>query len=165
MMKTYKAPWSTSLIVTSFVATLLCVGVTILLFSNGRSALTWTGIGPIALICCAALFMVRGYTVTSDAILVHRLFWATRLPLVNLESATFDPKAMRRSIRTFGNGGLFSFTGFYANKTLGRYRAFVTDPNRAVVLRFSKRTIVVSPSPPDDFAHSLNATTNVSTRS
>ena len=49
---------------------------------------------------------------------------------------------MRRGIRTFGNGGGFSFTGFYYNQRLRSYRAFVTDLRRTVVLRYAARTVV-----------------------
>ena len=56
--------------------------------------------------------MIRGYTVAANAVLVHRPFW-TRACRGGLESAAFDPKAMRRSIRLCGNGGLFSFTGWF----------------------------------------------------
>ena len=71
-----------------------------------------------------------------------------------LESARFLPNAMRWSVRTFGNGGFFSFSGFYWNKLLGGYRAFVTDPT--VVLRYSSsRKGLLSPAEPDDFVHEL----------
>jgi Bacterial PH domain len=66
------------------------------------------------------------------------------------------PKAMNKSLRTCGNGGGFSFTGWYWSKSLGFYRAFVTDLNRTVVLRFENRTVVVSPGEPEDFVGELN---------
>jgi hypothetical protein len=157
MSKTYEAPWSTSLLAMSSVGTLVSIGIALLMIWSGRGFLTWTGVLPVAFICGTALFAIRGYTVTSDAILVHRLFWTTRLPLAGLQAAEFEPDAMHGSIRTFGNGGLFSFTGFFRNKTLGAYRAFVTDPSRTVVLHFPERTVVVSPSPPKDFVHDLRA--------
>jgi PH (Pleckstrin Homology) domain-containing protein len=75
-----------------------------------------------------------------------------------LRSAQFEPDAMRQSIRTFGSGGLFSFTGCYRNKALGAYRAFVTDPHRTVVLHFPTRTVVVSPSAPEEFVHDIGIT-------
>jgi len=65
------------------------------------------------------------------------------------------PNATEKSIRTFGNGGLFSFSGFYHNKTLGTYRAWITDSKQTVVLAFPKRTVVISPVPPDDFVQEL----------
>ena len=155
-MKHYKAPWSTSLIVISTLATVSCLGIAIGVAWSSRGILLWIALLPLAIVCGAALFTVRGYTVTSNAILLHRLFWTTRLPLAGLRSAQFEPGAMRWSIRTFGNGGLFSFTGFFRNKALGTYRAFVTDPSRSVVLRFSKRTVVVSPAAPEEFVHDIS---------
>ena len=154
-MKTCKAPWSVSLIVVSTLATLLCAGSTIGMIWSSRGISPWLAPVPMVLICVAALFTIRGYTVTPDALIVHRLFWATRLPLAGLQSVRSMPDAMRWSLRTFGNGGLFSFTGFYRNKALGPYRAFVTDPHRTVVLQFPTRTIVVSPSVPEDLVHDL----------
>ena len=52
---------------------------------------------------------------------------------------------------TFGNGGLFSITGRFWNRKLGRYRALATDPSRAIVLRYPKRTIVITPHDPQHF--------------
>jgi len=106
---------------------------------------------PLALVFGCALFTVRGYTITPDAILVRRLFWDTRLPRAGLQAAEFVPGVMCKSIRTWGNGGFFSFTGFYWTRTLRSYRAYVTDLRRTVVLRYERRTIVVSPDRPEDF--------------
>lgn len=114
---------------------------------------------PLILIVGAAPFIVRGYTITPDAILVQRLFWDTRVPLAGLQSAQFDPGALRWSIRTFGNGGLYSFTGWYWNRQIGAYRAFATDTKRAVVLKFTRRTIVLTPDSPEDFVRELSAYT------
>jgi hypothetical protein len=100
--------------------------------------------------------MIRGYAIADDAILIRRLFWTTRLDRNGLKSAEFVAKVMNKSLRTCGNGGGFSFTGWYWNKSLGFYRAFVTDLNRTVVLRFGTRTVVVSPEDPEDFVEELN---------
>ncbi len=127
--------------------------------SSGRAP-TWVGWlqwSPMLIVLVGALFVIRGYTVQDDAILIHRLLWVTRLPLAGLTGASFEPDAMRRSIRTLGNGGLFSFTGMYHNRQLGAYRAFVTDLHRTVVLRLGKKTVVVSPATPDEFVRELLA--------
>src|SRR5947207_11307518 len=156
-MKKYTAPWSTSLVVVSAVASLICVGAAISVAWSGRP---WLALLPLSIVCGGILFTIRGYTVSPDALLVHRLFWTTRLPLSGLHSAQVEPEAMRRSIRTFGNGGLFSFTGWFRNKALGAYRAFVTDPHRTVVLHFARRTVVVSPSAPEDFVRDIRTSTH-----
>jgi hypothetical protein len=155
IMKNYTAPWSTSLILVSSLATALCFGIAIGAISSSRELFSLSALVPVAIIFGGLLFTVRGYTVAPAAILVHRLFWTTRLPLAGLQSAQFEPDAMRWSIRTFGNGGLFSFSGFYRNTALGTYRAFVTDPHRTVVLHFPTRTVVVSPSEPEEFVHEI----------
>jgi hypothetical protein len=157
-VKTFEALWGTALVVTSLLATLICFVVAILMLWRGPGWINWIAVVLLATICGGALFTIRRFTVTPDAILVHRLFWKTRLPLGGLQSAEFAPGAMRWSLRMFGNGGLFSFSGFFRNKTLGVYRAFVTDLRRTVVLRFPTRTVVVPPSAPEDFVRDLTAT-------
>jgi hypothetical protein len=159
-MKTYKAPWSRALVVVSVLATLLCAGVALGTWllpqpKHGGEVMTWLRWFLAALAPACALFIVRGYTITPDAILVHRPFWNTRLPRAGLRSADADPAAMSKSLRTCGNGGFFSITGFYWSRPLGAYQAFVTDPRRAVVLRYEKRTVVVSPDVPEDFVREL----------
>jgi hypothetical protein len=162
-MKTYKAPWSSLLIVMSVFATVLCLGITLatpFLATPKHGWEMWFRWLPLALMLGCGLFTVRGYTITSDAILVHRLLWSTRLPRTGLQSAEFMPGAMGKSIRTCGNGGFFSFSGFYWNKPLKSYRAYVTDQRRTVVLRYEGRTIVVSPGEPEDFVRELSGVPN-----
>lgn len=151
-MTEYKAPWTRSLSWISWSTTgFICVLAAFCL-AGGPSPMA-----PVllAIPAVAALFAVRGYAVAQGELRVRRLLWDTRIPLADLESAEFVPDAMRRSIRTFGNGGLFSFTGRYRSKALGGYRAFVTDLGLTVVLRFRNATIVVSPETPEAFVRHL----------
>ena len=155
-MKRYEATWSVWLIGISSILTILCLGIGIEVAQRSSGALWWAAWLPVALALGCALFTVRGYTITPDAILVHRLLWKTRLARAGLESARFVPHAMRWSVRTFGNGGFFSFSGFYWNKALGAYRAYVTDPARTVVLHYrSSRTVLLSPAEPQAFVREL----------
>jgi len=154
-MKTFAAPWSSLLIGISVLATVICIGIVILGVFQHRAMVM--GAAPLALMMGCALFTVRGYAITPEAILVKRLFWDTRLPRAGLESATFLPGAMKGSLRTCGNGGFYSFTGRYWNRGMGNYRAFVTDGARSVVLRYAGRTFVVSPGDPEGFVRELTA--------
>jgi hypothetical protein len=159
-MKTYQAPWGRSLVVLSVILTLVCVGVTFattpwMLKEVGSWALLLRGLPMLVLAGCLP-FVIRGYVITDDAILIRRLWWTTRLSRAGLLTAEFVPKVMCKSLRTCGNGGGFSFTGWYWSKSLGHYRAFVTDLNRTVVLRFRNRTVVVSPGVPEEFVAELN---------
>jgi hypothetical protein len=159
-MKTYQAPWGRALIVISSMLAVLSVASLVgwpLILGNGSRGLLllaqWTLPG-VVLACLP--FMIRAYVITEDAILIRRLFWTTRLDRAGLKSAESVPGAMNKSLRTCGNGGGFSFTGWYWSKSLGFYRAFVTDLNRTVVLRFVTRTVVVSPDDPENFVSELN---------
>lgn len=155
MTETYhRAPWGGLLIGASIFVTLLCLGAGIALLVLSHSPL-WVAALPLLLVPASALFVVRGYRITPDAILVRRSFWNTRLPRAGLSSAVCEPNAMRGSLRTFGNGGAFSFTGWYWNRRLGAYRAFVTDLRRTVVLRYERQTVVLSPEDPEKFLRDL----------
>lgn len=155
-MKSFRAPWGKPLTWMSAGATVLLLGLPLWQALSLKAIIT----GPLQipllwmppLILLGALpFVVRGYTITPEALLIHRLWWHTRIPLHDLDSVEAVPHAMSGAIRTFGNGGLFSFTGWYWSRELRAHRAFVTDPGRTVVMRFKSRVIVVSPDDPESF--------------
>jgi hypothetical protein len=160
-MTSFEAPWSRSLVLVSA----LSLGILVLVgFAVGSSVPDGLAGGvphtiavaiPLAVLVGSALFTVRGYTLEPRQLLVQRLLWSTRVPLTGLERAWHDPRAMDRSIRLFGNGGFFSISGFFRNRTLGRYRAYATDPGRAVVLVLGGRTVVVTPGEPRIFLQHL----------
>ena len=110
---------------------------------------------PAVIPVVAIFFMIRGYFVTNQKLLIQRLGWSSEENLKNLLSVEVDPEAMRKSIRVFGNGGLFCFAGRFRNRKLGAYRAYATAPHLAVVLRFTDRVIVVTPGDPSEFASKL----------
>ena len=63
---------------------------------------------------------------------------------------------MTGSIRTMGNGGLFSFSGRYRSRKLGSFRAYVTDLRNCVVLKLAEQVIVISPENPEMFVEILS---------
>jgi hypothetical protein len=158
------APWSTSVKAVSVLATLVLAGVALLLLravprgtrvplaNSAGSALVAV---PCLILLVALLFVVTGYELDAGVLRVRRLLWSTSMSLAGLDRAWHDPAVTRRSIRIFGNGGLFSVTGLFQNAALGRYRAFLTDPARAVVLHDPSRTVVVSPAHPEAFLEGL----------
>ncbi|MCX6873182.1 MAG: PH domain-containing protein [Verrucomicrobia bacterium] len=159
-LRTYQAPWGVTLITTSSVLLVLAV-VNVVASSWLIGKAPWGVAGlvqwtlPVLVLVCLP-FVIRGYVITEDAILVKRLCWTTRLARADLKSAEVVPNALRKSLRTCGNGGAFSFSGWYWSKSLGHYRAFVTDLKRTVVLRFKNRAVVLSPARPEDFVRDLN---------
>lgn len=161
-MRFQAAPWSPRIKVASVaaVAVLAIVGGSLwqlLPQGSARPApvLAFLVVVPPLVVAGALLFVVRGYEIQGDALCVRRLLWDTRIPLEGLQRAWHDPGAMERSLRIFGNGGLFAISGLFRNRSLGNFRAFVTRPDRAVVLRTAARVVVISPAEPHAFLHAL----------
>ncbi len=154
----YKSPWGTALYIMSAVSVIIMLGIPLIILIIERN--DWPIFNiifillPLMLII-TVLFTIRGYILTPDVLFVKRLIWKTRIDLSDLVGVEVDPQAMEKSIRTFGNGGMFSFTGYYRNKKLGSYRAFVTNPKLSVILKFSNRTILITPNNPVDFTNTI----------
>lgn len=144
----FGAPWSRSLKTASALAVVMLAGVaTTGILMPGRLALArclMVGLPPVVL-ASAFLSTVSSYGLSAAALEVRRPLWATTFPLADLVSVAGDSAAFAGALRVFGNGGLFSFTGFFWSRRLGFYRALATDPARAVVLKFRRRTLVITP--------------------
>lgn len=160
----FGAPWGKMLkIMTAFTVIILVVIPIIGLLTSPESIvpkinIVWffsMVVMPLLILIVTSFFAIRGYIISKDHLLIKRFGWCSKLNLKELKSVEIDPLAMKRSIRTFGNGGLFSFCGKFWNKRLGFYGAYVTDPNLSVVLRFTNKVIVISPEKPDRFVDLL----------
>ena len=150
-MNVFKAPWCTTLKVVSFLTTAILLAVAFV-----PSPMPWPVRCLVLAIPAGALpFAIFGYEIREGSLEVRRLGWRTRIDLAGLKSARFEPSVMCGSIRTCGNGGLYSFTGWYWNKKIGSYRAYATDLRQTVVLAFESRRIVVSPDDPEAFVRAL----------
>ncbi len=159
-MKYFPAPWGWPLILISALATLTLAGISAFIATDAArhsgGPPLWVALLPLLALAFTAPFAIRGYTLMpGEFLLVHRLFWATTLPLAGLESASFEPQVLSRCLRVWGNGGLFAFSGFYWSRRTGFFRAFVTDLRETVVLRFPGRIIVVSPAPAEEFVQDI----------
>lgn len=157
----FKAPWGRTLVLVSLFATLTMLTIAVMI-TLGRPLPSFISlpsfsarglvIGSALLIPLAALpFVIRGYTITPDGIFIRRLWWNTVLPIADIVSIEAEPLALNSSFRTFGNGGMYSFTGCYWSRQLGHFHAYVTDLNRTVVVRMKNRTAVLSPDDPEAF--------------
>jgi len=158
----FKAPWGKTLCWVSALSgmLLLAVSVSLLAKAGPQTVPELTALLPLVILAGAVLFVIRSYTIEPGELCIQRLLWTTRLPLTGLQSAEVVPNVMRGSLRWFGNGGFFSITGWYRNRTLGNYRAFVTSLENTVVLRFESRSVVISPENPERFVAEISTFAN-----
>jgi hypothetical protein len=156
----YHAPWCLAVkIITalSLILLLAVAGYGALFFSpSAPPALRLTvTVLPLVIIFATLPFMVRGFVLAPGELRVERLGWQNRYALTEVVWVKIDPEALRGSIRLWGSGGLFGFFGIFRNRQLGVYRAYGTDPKRAVIVKLNQRTIVVTPEHPERFVAEL----------
>ena len=153
----FTAPWSTSLkATTAFVYVLLFVINAVAIYKGAPMPVMLIAPG-IALLTVGitALFIIRGYELTRDELLIPRLIWTNRIPLASLSDALIDPKAAYGSIKLCGNGGLYCFCGWFWNRRFGTYRVFATNFANTVVLTIAGKTILVTPDDPTGFVKAI----------
>lgn len=156
----FSAPWSRQLTFITLLTSVILLGIATILWLKAPEdpplmyqLSIWMCPGILLL---SALFAVRGYRVQGHNLWILRPGWKTRIALNGLTSASFEPDATQGSIRVFGNGGFFAFSGLFRNKRLGRYRAFATDMSHTVVIKLPARTLVVTPDKPEQFLETLS---------
>jgi hypothetical protein len=101
--------------------------------------------------------LVRRYRLREDEIVVERAWLTTRLPLAGLATLEADRDALRGARKIMGNDGLGAYAGRFRSQKLGNFRAYVSDPDCAVVLRWPDRCLVVSPAQPGEFTDAVRA--------
>jgi hypothetical protein len=148
----FAAPWSRALKRASGFAFVILAGVALAGFFIVPARMLLVRCAMVAMPACilalAFVSIVSGYALSATQLEVERPFWNTAFPLAQLVSVAGDAEVFTNSVRLLGNGGIFSFTGFFWKRGLGLYRSFATDPARAVVLKFRRFTIVVTPDDP-----------------
>lgn len=148
----------TILIVTSVFATLLCLGMAAMLYWQVAPRVAggqWLWLPPALLPLLCLPFVVRGYRVDGRSLWVRRLLHESEVPLSGLEAVEERPRAFAGLLRTFGNGGFYSFTGTYWGREIGRARAYATDLGPGLLLRFPDRAVVLTPADPVALAQRL----------
>jgi len=161
--RSFSAPWGRRIWLVTGLVSLLSLGVSlsIVIGASARKPADrkarW--IAPIVILVAiggTAFWCIRSFVITDDAIVIQRSFWKNRILLGDITSAEFDPKACHGAFKTIGNDGLFAMHGRFRSKRLGKFQAYDTDPENAVVLKTTSDTIVLSPERPRNFLTELN---------
>ena len=117
-------------------------------------------LSPLAGLAVAAIawFLARisAYRLVDGELVVIRRLQCPRFSLDGLVSVASDPQALRRALRIVGNDGLGAISGRFRSRRLGRFRAYATDGEKAVVLLWSDRCVVVTPERPASFIDAVS---------
>jgi hypothetical protein len=74
-----------------------------------------------------------------------------RFPLEGAVEVRRDPDVMKWAIKVFANQGLGSLRGTFRSRRMGKFYAFMTGTENAVVVRWPDKTVVVSPADTEFF--------------
>lgn len=114
---------------------------------------------PLSLLGLGLAFMVTGYSVDSEGIVIRRLLWRRRIRRADI--ATIAPPS-RIGGRTIGVCGIWGFcgtSGIAYTGTLGfHFVAASAYDNRLVISRRSGLPVVISPSDSEAFVRAFNET-------
>ena len=100
---------------------------------------------------------VRRFRLQGAELLIERRWHTSRFPLAGLTAVDIDRDALRGAWKIWGTDGLGAYAGRFHSKKLGGFRAHLTDPERAVVLRWPASCLVISPKHPNEFADAVRA--------
>jgi hypothetical protein len=150
-MESYKASLDTlSKIITGFVFLLSVFGVVVAIVIK-----PWYGglgliVIPVVILIPTYIYSVKSYQITNEKLIIKRPLsgFDKEIPLSKIESVTLPPKEdFKWTVRTAGNGGLFGYTGNFANAKLGNFKLYATNrENRIlIILRENQNKIVLSP--------------------
>lgn len=91
-------------------------------------------------------------------IIVNRLILPFKINRKEIAKCSIvSKKEMSGTYRTFGNGGLFGYTGYFRNTKFGNMRWFATQRKNYVLIEKSNgKKIVITPDIPEDFIEALN---------
>ncbi|AWI08014.1 PH domain-containing protein [Ereboglobus luteus] len=149
-------------------AIILCVTILdVVLFvpktPDGGGALALAMLAAVAGIMIVAWFCSRitSLEISGQQLSIKMTFWSARYDLAGLRSIEPDADVFKGVMRSFGNGGWGAFHGWFRGKRAGKFRAYVTDTDRSVVLRWGTRCVVVSPRDTDYFIEEVCKRTGV----
>jgi hypothetical protein len=78
------------------------------------------------------------------------------IPLTDSSSIEPAPNGFKGSIRLFGVGGLFGYTGLYWSKSVGRFTAYVTNRGHSILIKSDSRQVMISPDDVEGFMLAVN---------
>jgi hypothetical protein len=119
----------------------------------GRAIPIYTTVTLLLIYFIAFAFRPINYMLTSDNLIIHRLFADVKIQRSQIKSIELLEKtATSWSIRTFGVGGLFGYYGKFLNSKLGSMTWYATRRDRMIlIVTIDNRKIIVTPDDPNKF--------------
>lgn len=130
---------------------LACMAGDALWLPRSPAGAYWAGVlAPLAGVPVVAVVWaisrIRAYELSAGELVVRRALLPVRFSLEGFVSAEPDRDPLAGARKITGNDGLGAVSGSFRSERFGRFRAFLSDREHAVVLRAAAGTFVVSPA-------------------
>ena len=111
------------------------------------------GGGIAVLIVATYLLRPRAIFIDNNGLTIDRMVKPVKITFADIKLIrALNAEEMKWSLRTFGNGGMFGYTGKYYNRTLGSMTWYVTQrKNYILIEKLDGKKIIITPDHPQDF--------------
>jgi hypothetical protein len=103
------------------------------------------------------IFKTKALAIDNDSIIIERMPNNVVINFSDIKSVKKEEE-MTFAIRTFGNGGVFGYTGMFYKKGIGSMRWYATQrKNYILIEKINGRKVVITPDEPDAFISDIAA--------
>jgi uncharacterized membrane protein len=162
--ESFSASWDRGMWVFNCLLVVVLIGISTTLFVAGFYGfqenlflgffLMIGAILPIVILIFGAAFAPKNYKITSDNILINRL-WVKDIKIPLIEVYSVEPVdykfAFKRSIRIFGSGGGFGIYGDFSSRNIKYFKAYMTRRDKLVMIKTPDKPFILTPDDPESF--------------
>ena len=115
----------------------LLIGPNLAFMENREGSFILQSAGAVLLLLMIVFYLLspRAYGFDKEYLFIGRMVAPLRIPLSEIANVRMpDTKELNWAIRTFGNGGLFGYTGRYYTKHIGKMNWQCTRRSNFVVV-------------------------------
>lgn len=118
------------------------------------------GAGFATLIVATYIFHPKAILITDKDLTIDRMVKPVHIPLADIKLIRpVNDDEMKWAIRTFGNGGMFGYTGKYYNRILGSMTWYVTQrKNYILIEKLDGKKVIITPDHPQNFLLDIQST-------
>jgi hypothetical protein len=107
----------------------------------------------LVIVAIPYFFSVRRYTLGSNTLEISFILHKRTIAIADITEIVFpNHNNLAGSIRLFGSGGFFGYSGHYYLKSIGKYIIYANSTRNTVLIRSKQgKTFVLAPETPENF--------------
>jgi hypothetical protein len=142
-----------------FLAVMITIPLVLNFSAMGTGAIPFALFGPVLIVVLyISMYLLKTLSIRVDeyAITIDRKVKPVIIPFSEISSIR-KVDDMRFAIRTFGNGGVFGYTGYFYKKGIGSMVWYCTQRTNYILIETNGKKIVITPDDADGFLKDIAA--------